>query len=685
MVFKEFRNREKTAFYEKSDGFNTFSIARLQRFLKLSVAPRGPMEATKVAQEDQANCDSDDKIETEVCIWESENLEQPLLRDQWRRKLDFLIACMGFSIGLGNVWRFPYLCYKNGGGAFLIPYFISVFMAGIPLFLLEVTMGQFMSRGAIAAWDLCPIFRGLGCASTLINFMVNCYYTVILSWGLHYLFASFTWVLPWTKCDQWWNTANCRTYQSGANASEPVANVSVPNANVLASDPATEYWENRVLGLSPGIEDAGNIRWELALCLLLAWLIIFLCICKGIKTSGKVMYVTATSPYLFMIILLIRTALLDGAQEGIIYYLKPDWSRLADMTVWSDAGTQIFFSYALSLGALTALGSYNTFYHNSIRDCCLFAAANTLTSFMAGFVIFATLGYMAHTSKVPISLVAESGPGLAFVIYPKALGTMPASPIWSVCFFLMLLLLGVDSMFGGVEGFVAALVDFFPRIHSNTRLRCTVVGVVCLVSYIVGLTMVTNGGMYVFQLFDYYSGSRIIVIVGFLESVAIGYFYGARRFTNHMRCMYGIALGIIPTLFWCVLTPIFTVLLFVFSAIIYEELTYRRAGQLIPYQFPSWSVKLGWFLASSSLFLIPITMIVQVLRTPGSLCQRLRFLLQPQLPESVVQKLEDYKRTLRNNHKSSSRSSRPNSDGNSLQVTDVVDALKTSAQTSSVL
>ncbi|KAF8570663.1 hypothetical protein P879_06694 [Paragonimus westermani] len=445
-------------------------------------------------------------------------------------------------------------------------------------------------------WEYFSTFhhKGIGYASTLINFLVNSYYTVVLSWGVHYLFASFNSVLPWTRCDQWWNSAHCG--QTNSSTAKNGTNVTLP-----ISDPVAEYWENRVLGLSAGIEQVGNIQWELALCLLLVWTVIFLCICRGIKTSGKVMYFTVTSPYLFMIILLIRTALLDGAKEGLRYYLQPDWSKLSDMTVWSDAGTQIFFGYALSLGGLTALGSYNTFHHNSLRDCALFAVMSALTSLLAGCIIFATLGYMALKSNVPIELVAESGPGLAFVIYPKALGTMPGSPFWSVCFFLMLLLLGVDSM----------------------------------------------GGMFVFQLLDYYSGSRIILIVGFLESVVIGYVYGARRFTQHMKCMYGFSIGWLPQLFWCVITPVFTVVLFIFSVIVYEELSYRRAGQLIPYQFPDWSVKLGWMLAASSVLLIPITMFIQILTTPGNLLQRIRYLLQPRLSDDLKQKLalckdEDY-------------------------------------------
>ncbi|CAI2735319.1 unnamed protein product [Schistosoma spindalis] len=551
-------------------------------------------------------------------------------RDRWKGKIDFLIACMGFSIGLGNVWRFPYLCYKNGGGAFLLPYFVSVIVAGVPLFLLEVALGQFMSKGAIAAWDICPLFRGIGCASTMINFLVNSYYTVILGWAFHFIFASFSKELPWAKCGHSWNTNSCIDGVVRTNLSN---STSLLRQHILGADPASEYWENRVLRISNGIDNLGTIQWDLALCLLLAWTIIFLAICRGIKTSGKVMYITATTPYIFMITLLIRTAQLEGALNGITYYLKPDWDKLTDMTVWSDAGTQIFFSYAIGLGALSALGSYNRYHHNSVRDCLLFAGANTFTSLLAGFVIFATLGNMSYVSNVPIHLIAESGPGLAFIIYPKALGTLPGSPIWSFCFFIMIILLGIDSMFGGVEGFVAAISDYLPQVILNPWYRVSFVAATCIISYGIGLFMVTNGGMYIFQLFDYYSGSRIILCVTFLECIVIGYIYGWRRFANDMKSMYGFSLKWFCCLYLCIITPLFTFVLFIFSVIVYEELTYMRAVKPEPYHFPKWSVVLGWMMASSSLFFIPGVMIAEVIRTPGTFLERIKYLCTPRLTQ----------------------------------------------------
>ncbi|CAH8679734.1 Sodium- and chloride-dependent taurine transporter [Schistosoma haematobium] len=562
-------------------------------------------------------------------------IEKPIERPQWKGKIDFLISCMGFSIGLGNVWRFPYLCYKNGGGAFLIPYFISVFLAGIPLFLLEVTVGQVTRRGVIAAWNICPLFQGIGYACTLINFFLNCYYTVIMAWAFHFIFSSFTSQLPWTRCDQSWNTPACRVFTNQPINSSIIENTThISNVSLITVDATTEYWERRVLKLSDGIHDIGTVQWDLALCLLLTWVIIYLCIWKGIKTSAKIMYVTALLPYVFMITLLIRTALLDGASNGLIHYLKPDWSKLTDMTVWSDAGTQIFFSYSIGLGVLTAFGSYNKIQHNSFRDCCLFALANTFTSLLSGCVIFCTLGYMSYISNIPLNQIAESGPGLGFIVYPKAIGTMPGSPFWSICFFIMIILLGIDSMFAGVEGFIAAAGDYFPLALANKWIRCIFVGCVCITSYLVGLSMVTNGGMYVFQLLDYYSGSRIILIVGLLESSVIGYIYGFKRVSKDMKRMYGYSLKWITFLFWCITTPLFSLILFIISVIVYEELTYKRASLHEPYHFPGWSVKLGWFMASSSIFLIPIVMIIKILRTSGTFLQRIKKLCIPIIENS---------------------------------------------------
>ncbi|XP_041356928.1 sodium- and chloride-dependent taurine transporter-like [Gigantopelta aegis] len=589
-------------------------------------------------------------------------------RETWSRKIDFLLACIGFSVGLGNVWRFPFLCYRNGGGAFLIPYFIAVLLGGIPVFFLEVSLGQFMSEGGIGPWKICPLFQGVGYASAVIVFLLNCDYNIILAWAFYYLFSSFTSVLPWSNCDNEWNTPECTTFQRSLNATREnsTANVTIGNISfdhvaynlssalskvsevVVASsktkenilpDPVTEFWERKVLQLSSDVGEPGTIKWDLALCLLLAWIVVYFCIWKGIKSSGKVMYFTATSPYILMFVLLIRGMTLDGAMDGIHYYLVPDWGRLLDPQVWVDAGTQIFFSYSISLGTLTALGSYNKFHHNSFRDTLIFAVVNSATSLLSGFVIFSILGFMAKQQNVSVANVAESGPGLAFIAYPEAVSQMPVAPLWSILFFSMIILLGLDSQFVGVEGFVTAVVDMYPTYIRKGRRREILIGVICLLCFLIGLSMVTQGGMYVFQLFDYYSASRIVLVVAFFECIVVAYIYGINRFYDNLEMMFGFRINKSMWICWSILTPIFTVVIFILGCISYSELTYNR--KTVTYEYPSWAIGIGWTMASASIIFIPGIMLKRIVSVPGSLKERIVKLIRPRLKRHQIRANED--------------------------------------------
>ncbi|XP_029075720.1 sodium- and chloride-dependent creatine transporter 1-like, partial [Monodon monoceros] len=160
--------------------------------------------------------------------------------------------------------------------------------------------------------------------------------------------------------------------------------------------------------------------------------------------------------------------------------------------VWIDAGTQIFFSYAIGLGALTALGGYNRFNNNCYKDAIILALINSGTSFFAGFVVFSILGFMATEQGVHISKVAESGPGLAFIAYPRAVTLMPVAPLWAALFFFMLLLLGLDSQFVGVEGFITGLLDLLPASYYFRFQREISVALCCALCFVIDLSMVTD-------------------------------------------------------------------------------------------------------------------------------------------------------------------------------------------------
>nr|XP_012603736.1 sodium- and chloride-dependent GABA transporter 2 isoform X2 [Microcebus murinus] len=443
-----------------------------------------------------------------------------LERGHWNNKMEFVLSVAGEIIGLGNVWRFPYLCYKNGGGAFFIPYLIFLFTCGIPVFLLETALGQYTSQGGVTAWrKICPIFEGIGYASQMIVVLLNFYYIIVLAWALFYLFSSFTSDLPWGSCRHEWNTERCVEFQK--------TNGSLNLTSENATSPVIEFWERRVLKISDGIQHLGALRWELALCLLLAWVACYFCIWKGVKSTGKVVYFTATFPYLMLVVLLIRGVTLPGAAQGIQFYLYPNLTRLWDPQVWMDAGTQIFFSFAICLGCLTALGSYNKYHNNCYRDCIALCFLNSGTSFVAGFAIFSILGFMSQEQGVPIAEVAESGPGLAFIAYPRAVVMLPFSPLWACCFFFMVVLLGLDSQFVCVESLVTALVDMYPCVFRKKNRRETLILGVSVMSFLVGLLMLTEGGMYVFQLFDYYAASGMcLLFVAIFESLCVAWVYG---------------------------------------------------------------------------------------------------------------------------------------------------------------
>uniref|UniRef100_A0A3P8PAM4 Transporter n=1 Tax=Astatotilapia calliptera TaxID=8154 RepID=A0A3P8PAM4_ASTCA len=547
-------------------------------------------------------------------------------RETWTRQMDFIMSCVGFAVGLGNVWRFPYLCYKNGGGVFLIPYLLIVFIGGIPVFFLEIALGQFMKQGGVSAWNIAPLFKGLGLASMVIVFFCNTYYIMILVWGLYFLFHSFTNPLPWATCGHPWNTPNCtqdfrRTCHNRSTAQPALPSSAATNSSLFSSASP-----RKVLRLSGGLHEPGDISYEMVLCLIATWIIVYFCMWKGVKSTGKVVYFTALFPYLVLVVLLAHGVTLPGALDGIVYYLKPDWSKLGEAQVWIDAGTQIFFSYAIGLGALTALGSYNRFHNNCYQDAFVLALINSGTSFFAGFVVFSVLGFMATEQGVDISKVAESGPGLAFIAYPKAVTLMPLAPLWAALFFFMLLILGLDSQFVGVEGLITGIMDMLPPKSALGSLRREVVAAICcIICFLIDMSMVTEGGMYVFQLFDYYSASGITLLwQAFWECVVVAWVYGADRFMDDVARMIGYQP--LPYMKWCwsYITPFVCVGVFLFHVVNYKPLTYNTV-----YTYPIWGEALGWALALSSMLCIPVTVLYKLLRCKGSLRERWQHLTTP--------------------------------------------------------
>lgn len=539
-------------------------------------------------------------------------------RGKWAGKLDFMFGCISYAVGLGNVWRFPYLCYENGGGAFLIPFFISIVICGIPLFVLEVALGQYLSTGGIGIWNMIPIFKGIGYASMTMIGLCNIYYIVLIAWTLFYLVSSFTTgTLPWEECGNSWNTNKCLA--SGVNKS--TAEIILGEFNLTLNDtvsPVKEYWERRVLEITSGLEIAGSVRMELCLYLLLAWFMVYIVIWRGIHQSGKIIWFTAIFPYIILFILFIRGVTLEGASKGLLFYITPKWEKLAEPTVWVSAVTQVLFSYGVGIGANVALGSYNKFRHNFYRDSIIVCCISSGTSIFSGLVIFSVLGHMAHVQDKSVGDVAQSGPGLAFLAYPEVVAQLPISPLWAILFFLMLLILGIDSQFCTVEAFVTGIVDEFASILRPHRKKFT--AAVVFLQFILGIPLVTQGGMYLFQIMDFYSASGVtLLLVVFFEIIGLAYIYGYKNIYSHIEEMIGFKPSRYFYLCWVFGAPVVLVGTFLFSIICYQPLTYAD-----DYVFPFWGELLGWGMSMASVLWIPSYFVFYLVTEPGTLKERLR-------------------------------------------------------------
>ncbi|TRY72221.1 hypothetical protein TCAL_03876 [Tigriopus californicus] len=370
---------------------------------------------------------------------------------------------------------------------------------------------------------------------------------------------------------------------------------------------------NRVLQANDGIEfGLGGMQWELVGSLFLGWLIVYLIIRRGLHQSGYIIWFTALFPYVVMLTLLAKALTLEGAIEGLKAYVHVDWSYMRNGSTWIDAATQIFFAYSVGTGALSALGSYNKFNHNCFRDALITCVINTCTCLTAGVLVFSILGYMAVLQETTVAKVARSGPGLVFITYPELVLSLPVSFFWAVIFFAMLLVLGIDTEFCSVESLITGIVDNWSEKLLPYR-KQVAVGV-CLVLYLLGLPMVTQGGIYIFQLMDFYSASGMSLLwICFFETIAVSWFYGADKFSDNIKQMTGMK----PFFFWYLCWKYFAPLLmsgvFIYYIVSYQPVTYGT------YEFPLWAEILGLFISFSSMIWVPAYAIYYLISQPGTL------------------------------------------------------------------
>lgn len=405
-------------------------------------------------------------------------------RSSWKTRTGFLFAVIGSAVGLGNIWRFPYAMYKNGGGVFLIPYAVALVSIGIPLMIVELSIGHKFRASAPAAFErIGRRWEFFGWWMVTFAFIgIELYYCVIISWCVNYFWLSFG--LRWG---------------SGT----------------------MQFFENDFLGFTKGPYQLGGLEWPIVLGLAFVWFatwyIIYKGVRKGIEVASKVLV-----PFLFliMIALVIWSLTLPGSMDGVKAFFVPDLPRLLEPGVWTDAFSQIFFSLSIGLGIIITYASYLPQKANIRANAVIACLGDTVFALVAGLTVFATLGYMAQASGTSIGAVIQGRPGLPFAIYPEAINHLPLGrEAFGALFFLSLISAGITSSISVVESVTSSLMDKFGWSRKRVASGLAVFG------FLGGLIFATGAGLYWLDIVDHFVSHFGLLAAGFLEAVIIGWVY----------------------------------------------------------------------------------------------------------------------------------------------------------------
>merc|ERR1712128_134713 len=284
---------------------------------------------------------------------------------------------------------------------------------------------------------------------------------------------------------------------------------------------------------------------------------------------------------------------------------------LKNVAVRSAAATQIFYSLGPSFGGLITLASYNKFTNNCHRDAILIAFSNCGTSIFAGFVIFSIIGFMADQAGAEVKDVIKGGTGLAFIAYPEAVANMPVPQLWSFLFFAMLITLGLDSQFTMTETVTTAFMDQWPQLRAH---KGKVVITASIFGFLMGLTMCSRGGIFMFELINWYSASWGLLICAITEIIIIMYAYGYKNFLENIEEM-GIRLPAFMKYYWLsmwlVITPVCLFFVLIMNFVQYSP-AYSPSYTQDNYVFPVAIQFLGWVMALVAVFFILIGVAFQI-------------------------------------------------------------------------
>lgn len=472
----------------------------------------------------------------------------PHQREMWSSRKVFILAAIGSAVGLGNIWRFPYVAYENGGGAFIIPYLVALLTAGIPLLFVDYAMGhKFRGSPPLAFRRLSPKAEGLGWWQVGICFIIAIYYAVIIAWAGMYMIFSFT--------KAWGDDAGAFFVTDFLQASDEV---------------------------TVGFDFVPGVLIPLAI----VWAIVILVLAGGIK-RGIVRANIIFLPLLLVMFLalVIQSLFLPGAADGLDALFTPEWSALTDTTVWVAAYGQIFFSLSVAFGIMITYASYLKRKTDLTGSGFVVAFANSGFEILAGIGVFAALGFMAFNAGTGVDEVAVSGIGLAFIAFPTIISEAPLGALLGVLFFGSLLFAGFTSIISIVEVIIAAVRDKlgYGRVHATM-----VVGIPMAVISL--LLFPTTTGLNLLDVSDAFVNSFGIVAVAFVTVLLLTYgFRSLPLLRDHLNLTSSVRMGVAWRVLVGVVAPI------VLGYILISELILKIQEGYGDPAMPTWFVGVfGW-------------------------------------------------------------------------------------------
>lgn len=436
-------------------------------------------------------------------------------RSQWGTRAGFVLAAIGSAVGLGNIWRFPAVAYENGGGAFFIPYLFALLTAGIPILIMEFTMGhKYRGSAPLTFRKMNKKTEGIGWWAVLVAFVISTYYSVIIAWAISYSYFSFN--LAWGEDTE----------------------------GFLFGD----YLQ---LIDTPG--EFGSLVPGVLLPLIIVWIIVLGVLIRGVKRgieiANRIMIPTLVVVFL---IIVIRAVTLPGALTGLDAFFKPDFSEILNPSVWIAAYGQIFFSLSIAFAIMITYSSYLPKKSDITNNAFITGFSNSGFELLAGIGVFSILGFMATQQGVGIDEVVAGGVGLAFVVFPAIINEFPAfKEFFGLLFFLSLVLAGLTSLISIIETYVAGLSEKF----NISRTKAVLFG--GGVAAVLSLIFATQGGLFFLDAADYFINHFGIAMLGLVEVVLVAWILrNLGPFKTHANEVSDIRLGSWWTISLGVITPV---------------------------------------------------------------------------------------------------------------------------------